>query len=102
MPNGRYTLKRLSSLQQRYGANVDWDVLDGDAQWRHLTNTTEPSVCFMSNYSDHLLLLRLLICTDWLKNTHLVKKCIECEVEGSRPRGREVVQKRLPIMQSEQ
>ena len=34
-------------------------VLDGDAYWRHLANTIEPSMCvgdaaFLSNYFDHL------------------------------------------------
>jgi len=36
-------------------------VLDGSEHWRHLANTTEPSLCggyatFLSNYFDHLLL----------------------------------------------
>ena len=31
--------------QKRYGANVDWGVLDGYARWRNLANTTEPSIC---------------------------------------------------------
>jgi len=39
-------------------------VLDGDAHWRHLANTSEPSVCgddaaFLSNDFDDLLLLLL-------------------------------------------
>ena len=40
---GRYTViysKRLSTGQNRYGANTD-----GGAHWRHLANTIEPSVC---------------------------------------------------------
>jgi len=40
-------------------------VLDGGAHWRHLANTTEPSMCggdaaFLSNYLDHLLLFQTL------------------------------------------
>ena len=39
-------------------------VLDGSAHWRNLANTSEPSMCsddtaFLSNYSDHLLLLEI-------------------------------------------
>jgi len=35
-------------------------VVDGDAHWRNLANTTEPSMCggdvaFLSNYFNHLL-----------------------------------------------
>jgi len=37
--------KRLSRGQHRYGADSDCSVLDGDAHWRHLSNTFEPSVC---------------------------------------------------------
>jgi len=37
--------KRLSRGQQRYGFDADWSVLDLRASWRHLANTTEPSVC---------------------------------------------------------
>jgi len=54
MPNGRYTLKRLSSLQHRHGANVDCDVLYGDAQWRHLMNPTEPFMCSGDTASCHV------------------------------------------------
>ena len=37
--------KRLSRGQHRYGADADWRVLDRSALWRHLANTTQPSVC---------------------------------------------------------
>jgi len=37
--------KRLSRGQNRYGADVDWGVLNGDAHWRHLANIIEPLVC---------------------------------------------------------
>jgi len=54
-------------------------VLDGGAYWRHLANTTGPSICgsdraFLSNYFDHLLLfpsLLLTLFTGWQKG-HLV------------------------------
>jgi len=41
------------------------------AYCRHLANTTEPSICggdaaFLSNYFDHLLLLRVSIAYLWL------------------------------------
>jgi len=50
--------KQLSKGQNRYSADADWDVLDGDAYWRRLANTTEPFVCgLMSNFFNHLLLL---------------------------------------------
>jgi len=37
-----------------------------DAHWRHLANTTEPSICggdavFLSNYFDHVLLI-FIVC----------------------------------------
>ena len=38
-------LEATSNEQQQYGADADWGVLDGGAHWRHLANTTEPSVC---------------------------------------------------------
>jgi len=42
-------------------------VLDGGAHWLNLANTTEPFMCggdaaFLSNYSDHLLLMTCKIC----------------------------------------
>jgi len=45
--------------QHRYCEDGDWDVLDGDAHWRHLVNTIEPSVCggdaaLCQHYCDHL------------------------------------------------
>jgi len=46
---------------------VQWStyVLVGGAQWRHLANTTEPSMCggnaaFLSNYFDHLFMFVIL------------------------------------------
>jgi len=41
---GRYSQKRPSTGQHRYGAEADWGVVDGDAHWRNLANTTGPSV----------------------------------------------------------
>ena len=51
-------------------------MLHGGAYWRHLANTTEPSMCggdadFLSNYFDHLLIFESChfagrICFDWL------------------------------------
>jgi len=35
---------RLGSGQHRYGMDANWGVLDGGANWRNLTNTTELSV----------------------------------------------------------
>ena len=42
-------------------------MLNGNAHWRNLRNTIEPSMCggdaaFLSNYSDNLLFLLLLGC----------------------------------------
>ena len=48
--------KQVSRGQHRYGADVDWCVLDGvriGATWRIRVNC--PSVSVMSNYFDHLL-----------------------------------------------
>jgi len=36
---------RVTQLLNRYGADADWGVVDGDAHWRHLANTTELLVC---------------------------------------------------------
>jgi len=36
--------KWLSRGQNRHGVHADWGVLDGGTHWRHLANTTEPSV----------------------------------------------------------
>jgi len=37
--------KWLSRGQNRYGADADWRLLEMELHWRHLTSTTEPSVC---------------------------------------------------------
>jgi len=37
--------KQVSRGHHRYGADVDWSVLDEGAHWRHLANTSELSVC---------------------------------------------------------
>jgi len=37
--------EQVSNYQHWYCVIADWDVLDGDAHWRHLANTIEPSMC---------------------------------------------------------
>jgi len=37
--------KRLSRGQHRYGADVDWGVLDRGEHWRNLANATQPFDC---------------------------------------------------------
>jgi len=77
---------------------TDWDVisyvdsgrskealLNGGAQWRHLANTAEPSMCgvdaaFMSNYFDPLLLLHrqanLMVILRWTADSAVWTKYI--------------------------
>ena len=47
-PSTCSVVDRLKATQQRvkqHGVNADWGILDGDAHWCQLANTTQPSMC---------------------------------------------------------
>jgi len=56
-----YILKvtQQSRGQQRYGGDADWGCPWQGAHRRHLANTTERRCGFMSNYFDHLFILKI-------------------------------------------
>jgi len=41
----RIDILKSTQQGQHYGADAGWGVIDRDAHWRNLANTTESSVC---------------------------------------------------------